>query len=99
MTSNELPTIVVKGVLARKFHLRMVGRDGKWPVRDFVLDLDGGRQKRLMQGVRSALETLDAIREGDMIECEFVMKGREIPGADGRGGYFNLDEVFKIRTV
>lgn len=96
---SELITMNIKGVLAKKFPLRMVGKDGKWPVRDFVLDLDGGRQKRLMQGVRSALETLDIIREGDLIECEFVMKGREIPGADGRGGYFNLDEVFKIKKV
>lgn len=97
--ANELPIMIIKGVLAKRFPLRMVGRDGKWPVRDFVLDLDGGRQKRLMQGIRSALETLDNIREGDTIECEFVMKGREIPGADGRGGYFNLDEVFKIKKV
>lgn len=97
--ATTLPQYRTRGYFNRAFDLRMVGREGKWPVRDFVLDLDQGRQKRLFQATGKALEVVQRLRPGDEVEVAWQMKGREIPGAEGRNGYFNLDEVFEISVL
>ncbi|MEY4546878.1 MAG: hypothetical protein RL685_3073 [Pseudomonadota bacterium] len=88
----------VSGKLHKLFEMQQVTE--RFAKREFVLALDGKYpQFILFQLTGKRTGDLDAFREGDEVNVEFALRGREWKSRQGEVKFFNSLDVLKLEAV
>lgn len=92
-----------QGKLYRIFDSEQVTE--RFTKREFVLEIEGpeirGQQRNELvafQLTGRRVDLIDGFREGQAVDVEFVIKGREWTSKSGDVRYFNSLEVFKVES-
>ncbi|MEL6543319.1 MAG: DUF3127 domain-containing protein [Myxococcota bacterium] len=93
-----------RGTLYRVFETEQVTE--RFTKREFVLEIAGpeirGQQRNeyvQFQLTGRRVDLIDGYREGDTLDVEFVLKGREWTSKSGDTRFFNSLEVFKVAAA
>ncbi|MEY2932812.1 MAG: hypothetical protein RL033_3561 [Pseudomonadota bacterium] len=88
----------VSGKLHKLFEMQQVTE--RFAKREFVLALDGKYpQFVLFQLTGKRTGDLDAFREGDAVNVEFALRGREWTSRQGEVKFFNSLDVLKLEAA
>lgn len=87
----------IKGRLLVVFETKQVSE--RFSKREFVVTIDADSrypQTVLFQATGDRCAQLDGLKEGDEVEIEFSLRGREWRSPSGETKYFNTLDVWKV---
>lgn len=92
--------MTIKGKVFKLFDLNRVS--DTFRKREFVLEYADNPeypQHVIMQATQNKVSILDSLKEGDVIEVDFNLRGREWIAPSGEKKYFNSLDAWKVTIV
>lgn len=92
--------MTIQGKLFKKFDTQQVSSSFK--KRELVLEYADNPmypQYILFQAIQDKVDLIEPLQEGQMIEVDFNLRGREWISPSGQVRYFNSLDVWKIRVL
>lgn len=91
--------MTIRGTLYKKFDIQTLKNDFK--KREIVLKVEDGMypQHVLFQLIQDRVNLIDTYNEGDQLEVDFNLRGREWKSPQGDLKYFNSLDIWRITPV